>query len=259
MLIVGSTDGVIVALLIASLVLNTRGRPARISAARLLPWAWVIGVPALYLARGVPVLSRYLLPVLPVLAWLAWRQAEAWWGAGHNTARAAARVATLGGLVALLAVGQNVATWAVAVRPQVTSFTRGMERSLIPLGRWLGVHAAPGAMIATPDIGAIGYFSQRPVLDLGGLVTPRMVPLLERAPFEDVLARFAFSDFAHPAFVLDRAAGPGDLLRRSPYAAGLSIVDTASVPNLGIARPGRVVYTLYRVDWTHMDALRGDP
>jgi hypothetical protein len=170
-----------------------------------------------------------------------------------------ARVATLGGLVAILAVGQNLATWVVAVRPQVTSFTHGMEQSLIPFGRWLGAHAAPDAMIATPDIGAIGYFSQRPVLDLGGLVTPRMVPLLERAPFEDVLARFAFADFARPAFVLDRAAGAGDLLRRSPYAASLAVVDTASVPNLGIARPGRVVYTLYRVDWTRADALRRGP
>ena len=258
-LIVGSTDGVLVALLVAALVLGARGRSARNSAARLLPWAWVIGVPALYLARGVPVLSRYLLPVLPVLAWLAWRQAETWWDAGRDTVRTAARVAGLGGLVAALAVGQNVVTWAVAVQPQVTSFTRGMERSLIPLGRWLGAHAAPGALIATPDIGAIGYFSQRPVLDLGGLVTPRMLPLLERATFEDVLARFAFADFAHPAFVLDRAAGAGDLLRRSPCAAGLALVDTASVPNLGIARPGRVVYTLYRVDWTRVDALLGSP
>jgi hypothetical protein len=85
------------------------------------------------------------------------------------------------------------------------------------------------------------------------------VPLLERAPFEDVLARFAFADFARPAFVLDRAARAGDLLERSPHAACLAVVDSAALPNLGIARPGRVVYTLYRVDWTRLDAERGRP
>ncbi len=44
-------------------------------------------------------------------------------------------------------------------------------------------------------------------------------------------------------------------MRRSRYAAALAIVDSASVPNLGIARPGPVAYTLYRVDWSRMDAL----
>jgi len=34
------------------------------------------------------------------------------------------------------------------------------------------------------------------------------------------------------------------------------VVDTAASPNLGIARPGRVVYTLYEVDWNRMDAMR---
>ena len=255
--IVGASDGVLVVLLLAGLAAGRRGQArAPLRAMELVPWVWVLGVPALYLARGVPVLSRYLVPVLPVLGWLAWRAAEPAWIAGRAQPAVASRSVWLAAVVVVLMLAGNAVVFRTLVVPQVASFTRGMEQSLMPLGRWLGVHAPPDALVATPDIGAIGYFSGRRVLDLGGLVTPRMVPLLETAPFEDVLARFAFADFARPAFVLDRADAAGDLLRRSPYAPCLAIVDSATMPNLGIARPGRVVYTLYSVDWQRMDTLR---
>lgn len=264
--IVGASDAVLAVLLVVGLAAGLRRRSrAPLRAMELLPWVWVFGVPALYLVRGVPVLSRYLVPVLPVLAWQAWRAVEraGFAGrsgeAGHAPPAATPRAMRLAVLVAVLVLAENALVYRALVVPQVTSFTRGMEQSLIPFGRWLAAHAPPEASVATPDIGAIGYFSQRRVIDLGGLVTPRMVPLLERAPFEDVLARFEFADFARPAFVLDRAPTAGDLLRRSPYGACLAIVDSAAVPNLGISHPGRVVYTLYEVDWKRLDVQRGGP
>ena len=88
-----------------------------------------------------------------------------------------------------------------------------------------------------------------PGLDLGGLVTPQMIPLLEREPFEDAVAEFHFAAFARPLYVVDRAALAFDLERRSPFAACLEPLGTAAVPNLGITRPGRVVYSFYRIDW----------
>jgi hypothetical protein len=251
--IVLASDGVLCALLIAGLA-TRRPAPAagegRVMS--LLPWAWALGVPLLYVARGVPVLSRYLVPALPVLGWLAWRAA-----ARSQLARTPGRARALAIAVTVLALAENAVVYRALVLPQVTSFTRGMEQSLIPLGRWLHDHAAHDASVATPDIGAIGYFSGLHVVDLGGLVTPRMVPLLERAPFEDVLAHLDFAGFTRPEFVLDRGDRARDLLRRSPYAAALAPLDSASVPNLGIRHPGPVVYTLYRVDWQRFDALRG--
>ena len=265
--IVGATDGVLVILLVLGLAAGlARGARPRFSARALLPWAWVLAVPALYVARGVPVLSRYLLPLLPVMAWLAWGAAEAWWRGEPQAAPVAAgrpiwagRVSRRGAAVAVLVLAQNLAVYAWAVVPQVTSFTRGMQQSLIPLGRWLDANAPRDALVATPDIGAIGYFGRRRVLDLGGLVSPRMVPLLERAPFEEVLARFEFASFARPEFVLDRAERARDLERRSRFGSALAAIDSASVPNLGLAHPGRVIYTLYRIDWSRMDDLRRDP
>ncbi len=254
--IVGATDGVMAALLIAALLWGGRRLVPRTRAAQpLVPWAWLIGIPALYLARGVPVLSRYLLPLLPILAWLAWRTAEAsWLGEARDPARVR-RATVVGFALAALSLAQNLAVYRAAVLPQVRTFTAGLESSLVRWGEWLGDHSPPSAVIAAPDIGAIGYFSQRRVLDLAGLVSPRLLPLLERAPEEDVLSRLEFSRFARPDVVIDRAPRALDLLSRSPFAACLTPLGHASVPNLGIARPGEAVYTFYRVNWARFDSL----
>jgi hypothetical protein len=54
----------------------------------------------------------------------------------------------------------------------------------VALGHWVAEHTPPDAVLALNDIGAITYVSERPVVDLAGLVTPEVVPLL-RAPDRD--------------------------------------------------------------------------
>lgn len=254
--IVGATDGVLVFLLGTALLLGfSRMRPERFAVQRLLPWAWVIGVPLLYMARGVPVLSRYLLPLLPILAWLAWRTAEQWWLGDTPKPAALRRASVFGAAVAAAVIAVNLGVYRSVVVPQVVSFSAGLERSLIHWGRWFGEHAAADARIATPDIGAIGYFSGRPVVDLAGLVTPEVVPLLAEEEQSDMIAHLRFASFTRPEFLVDRAPAAWDLKRRSPYAACLVPIGQASVPNLGIARPDSAVYSIYRVDWPVYDAM----
>lgn len=257
--IVGATDGLIALLLVLALMVGgwnvwtRRSLPQR--AQRMLPWVWVILVPALYVVRGVPVLSRYLLPLLPVLSWLAWRAGECWSLGTEATPRAVRRTVVLGTALAALVLVQNLAVYGSTVLPQVRSFSAGLQSSLIPLGRWLRDNTPERNSIATPDIGAIGYFSHRRVVDLAGLVTPAMVPFLDREVPEDAIANFRFAAFARPEYVVDRGPRPDDLRRRSRYAPALTLLNVTSVPNLGIARPGEVFYSAYRVDWTVADSL----
>jgi hypothetical protein len=257
--VVGATDGLLVVVLVlAALAEWRRGTPGRIWNAGLVPWAWALGLPALYVAGSVPVLSRYLLPTLPLLALLAWQAAERWWiSDGTVAGPSVQRAARLGIAMAALIVVQNFIVYGTAVMPQVHSFSAGLENSLVRWGRWFSQYTAPAAEIATPDIGAVGYYSQRHVLDLAGLVSPRMIPLLERAPEEDVVAQLGFASFARPDYLVDRAPQPFDLLQRSPYASCLLPLGHAGVPNLGIARPGPMEYTIYRVDWRRFDAMQG--
>jgi hypothetical protein len=81
------------------------------------------------------------------------------------------------------------------------------------------------------------------------------VPYLEREVPEQAIANFRFAAFARPAFLIDRGPRPDDLRLRSRFAPALELLDVTSVPNLGIARPGRAFYSLYRVDWAKADSI----
>jgi hypothetical protein len=48
----------------------------------------------------------------------------------------------------------------------------------VQAAKWINMHTPPRAVIATHDIGIIGYYTQRPIVDLAGLITPEMIPIL---------------------------------------------------------------------------------
>lgn len=54
-----------------------------------------------------------------------------------------------------------------------------IEGEMVTVGNWLAANTAQEALIASHDIGAIGYFAERPLLDLAGLISPEVIPLLE--------------------------------------------------------------------------------
>lgn len=271
--IIAATDGVLLGVMLVTLALRGAGgkRPSIRPAITHVPWTWLVVVPLLYMVRGVPVLSRYLVPLLPVLAWLAWVSLDRTLdgrerrfrpdtdperGGEVGAARSSARAFAVGASLALLILVQNLVVWQRVVRPQVDSFSAGLRESLIPWGRWFHAHAPADAVIAAPDIGALGFYAQRRVVDLAGLVTPEMVPVLQRWPQEEAVARFEFARFARPTFLVDRAPSAWDLLRRSPSAAALVPLGHAEVPNLGVARPEAAVYSFYRIDWAAYDSLQ---
>jgi 4-amino-4-deoxy-L-arabinose transferase-like glycosyltransferase len=53
-----------------------------------------------------------------------------------------------------------------------------IEGEMVRVARWLDANAAPSDLIAAHDIGAIGYFSRRPLLDLAGLISPEVIPFI---------------------------------------------------------------------------------
>jgi len=250
--IVAATDAAMVLCAMALMVLRLvrRDRPPLMPTTRFLPWIWMAAVPLLYMLRGVPVLSRYLVPLQPLLAWLAWRLLDGALAGSRPRASWAAGLA-----LAVVALAQNLVTLERVVRPQVDSFTAGMHGSLEPWGIWFAGHTRADAVIAAPDIGALGYLSQRRVVDLAGLVTPAMVPILRRVSPEDAIARFEFMKFSRPDIVVDRAVAAWDLERRSRYGRALARLGSAPLPNLGVSHPAPVVYSFYRIDWAVVDSI----
>jgi hypothetical protein len=136
-------------------------------------WACaLIGVYALHL----PVVyqnGRYLMPVLPLLLALGVTGSLRFVsGGGYRLLPMTLLV--LGLAMALLSVVRGASIY--------TSNVRYINDYQVETALWLRAHTAPDALVATHDIGAIGYFSGRQVIDLGGLTLPALVPLLNDQP-----------------------------------------------------------------------------
>jgi hypothetical protein len=89
---------------------------------------------------------------------------------------------------------------------------------------WIRAHTSDRALIATHDVGAIGYFSHRRVLDMAGLIDPEVVPRLgNQTALETYLStRHAayvvmFTDWFPPPETLAHDLAPHSVFRaRSP-------------------------------------------
>jgi len=147
--------------------------------ARLLS-AWTVGLPLAYafLHADLYQHGRYLMPLIPCHAAagvlglleagrLARRRGWRWRGARR----------TLVIFVALVAVGGTA--WRLpAMAKQFAANVDNINQMHVSIGRWVVENTPPGARLALNDIGAIAYVSEREVIDLAGLVTPEVVPLL---------------------------------------------------------------------------------
>ena len=145
----------------------------------LLPLLWAGGHVVLYAWR-LPVTfqhGRYLLPIFPI--WILYGIRG--WGVllllynsseSHRTLWLGQQVARLSFTVLLLFF---LLQGAVAYATEVAI----IEGEMVTVARWLAENTSPETLIASHDIGAIGYFAERPLLDLAGLITPEVIPLLE--------------------------------------------------------------------------------
>jgi len=53
-----------------------------------------------------------------------------------------------------------------------------IESEMVATARWVNANTAPHTLIAAHDIGALGYFGGRRLLDLAGLVSPEVIPFI---------------------------------------------------------------------------------
>jgi hypothetical protein len=142
----------------------------------LLPLLWAGGHVILYAWR-LPVTyqhGRYLIPAIPI--WTLYGLAGWRILLGQPTDRAVfqlgKRVATLSFallLIIFLLLG------AINGYANDVAFIEG---EMVMVAQWLRDNTPPEALIASHDIGAIGYFAERPLLDLAGLISPEIIDIL---------------------------------------------------------------------------------
>lgn len=212
----------------------------RFSSPLFLPAAWALSLPAVYVIFDFNILSRYLLPISPaviVLGVLA---------LGELLEMIPRRRKLVFRVMIAAAIAQNLVFYFLVVVPPTVAFSRGVREVLVPMGRWLADNTPEESVVATPDIGAVGFYSEREVLDLGGLVTPWINRMRDTLSVESIIKEGYFLR-EKCDYLIDRDY---QALRLSGnIAAGMEYIPVMSdtVPNLGIRRQEPVVYTLYRL------------
>ncbi|HEY7358191.1 MAG TPA: hypothetical protein VH590_17040 [Ktedonobacterales bacterium] len=148
---------------------------------RRLLWCWSFVILLAYAGRVGPGYhhSRYLLPILPSLLVLAAPRAA------RVLASPRRRMLAQFGSLILLAAALVSAGHAPAI---VRSDIQAMNCAEMDMGLWLRDHTPPGAVIAAHDVGALGYFSDRHIIDITGLADPELIPVLHQpAALADLL------------------------------------------------------------------------
>jgi hypothetical protein len=138
---------------------------------------------------------RFFAHVLPVLAALV--------AAGFDVVVSQPR----GGTVRAVGVYAGMALVLLATHLGIANTELRVARTVLPalarhnylsqnyeeLGLWFREHSAPDATIAISDVGAVGYFSERRILDMFGLIDPHIAHLRGRMHYK-----------ADPRYVLSR-------------------------------------------------------
>ena len=145
----------------------------------LLPLLWAGAFLAAYVLR-LPATyqhGRYLMPVIPVLAGLGvggtagWLRLQAALGTGISLPRLASRAWLLAFLVVFAAF------WGLGARAY-QSDVQIIESEMVQTAWWINANTQPSDLIAAHDIGALGYFGGRRILDMAGLISPDVIPLM---------------------------------------------------------------------------------
>jgi hypothetical protein len=141
----------------------------------LIDLGWVLAFVSTYALR-LPVTyqyGRYVMPVIPVLAAIGMGDlAEL---VRPQSPKLALRVISR---TWLLSVGLIAVVFWVQGAVRYTRDVQFIETEMVATARWVNANTPPAALIATHDIGALGYFSDRRLLDMAGLVSPAVIPFI---------------------------------------------------------------------------------
>ena len=236
--IVLSTQGAAVTLLILGLVASLRRIPWKAVRLEVFPLFWALALMLFYVAANVQVVSRYLLLASPLIAifgiWGVKKIQEFWKLEWRWTSALLAAVF-------VITLSQNAVVYGSAVLPHMRGFTNGMNDCLKPMAYWLKENSSPDATVLTPDIGLIGYISERRLFDTAGLVSPEMKKAFFGVSYEQGMMERRYESVVRPDYIVDRSDKPERLA-----AADLVPVMTREFSDIAINKKEPVYYTLYR-------------
>jgi len=137
---------------------------------------WMSGFVVLYAWR-LPVTyqhGRYVIPMMPVYLIFSFSGFIKWITKEGQTTRSLIISKSWTGIVLTL----TVLFWILGAKgySQDVAF---VETEMVEVAEWLCVNTPTDTIIAAHDIGAIGYFGNRNILDMAGLISPDVIPFIQ--------------------------------------------------------------------------------
>jgi hypothetical protein len=136
---------------------------------------WFIGYIALYAWR-LPVTyqhGRYIIPAMPIF--FIWGLAGMF---EHPASKTSNRWGWIAGKVWQISTGLTVISfWVLGARAYAADVAV-IESEMVDTAKWVAANVPSDSLIAAHDIGALGYFAPRSLLDLAGLVSPEVIPFI---------------------------------------------------------------------------------
>ncbi|MFQ5409789.1 MAG: hypothetical protein ACE5FI_15370, partial [Anaerolineales bacterium] len=117
--------------------------------------------------------GRYVMPAIPVLAVVGSGMAASWLrpGAAELLPRVTGRVWMAASALVL------VIFWGIGLQRYFTD-VRIIDSEMVATAQWVERETPADALVAAHDIGALGYFGGRSLLDMAGLISPDVVPFI---------------------------------------------------------------------------------
>lgn len=152
-----------------------RARVERHAVLLLLPLGWAAADLTAYALR-LPANyqhGRYVIPILPHVLLYGVGGTLVIVRAGRR--RPVQRV--LSRSLGLSAVLITAGFWFIGAQ-QFGRDVRIINTEMVATAKWIETNLPPDELLAVHDIGAVGYYAPRPILDLAGLVSPEVVPII---------------------------------------------------------------------------------
>lgn len=143
----------------------------------LASFCWFLGYLLIYSVR-LPVTyqhGRYILPAMPIFFLLGIAGTIAWIDEHLQDQRMILRVISKVWLIS--GISTIGLFWILGAKAYAEDIAI-IESEMVATAHWIQENTAPSALIAAHDIGALGYFSQRDIVDLAGLISPDVIPFI---------------------------------------------------------------------------------
>lgn len=136
---------------------------------------WSVGYVGIYALR-LPVVyqhGRYIMPMIPAFilmgagGWARWIELKS----EHKWKRIISAVWAGSAAVTLIVF------WAVGAKTYALD-VGVIESEMVQVARWVNENTPLDAVIGAHDIGGLGYFGDREIIDLAGLISPDVIPFI---------------------------------------------------------------------------------